>query len=86
MTVDCATALPSLDGDYPVIHGPSMRFSIDMAQPLQPVFTLAGGQSGNLLSPHYDDLLPAWRDGAARPILTTITHHLVLHPVSGEQP
>ena len=46
MTVDCATALPALDGDYPVVHGPSMRFSIDMAHPLAPIFSLAGGQSG----------------------------------------
>lgn len=80
MTVDCATAFPSLAGDYPVIHGPSMRFSVDMAQPLQPVFALAGGQSGNPLSPHYADLLPAWRDGIAKPILTNLTHHLILQP------
>lgn len=82
MTVDCATALPSLDGDYPVVHGPSMRFSIDMAHPLAPIFSLAGGQSGNPLSPHYDDLLPAWRDGVSKPVLTTITHHLVLQPTT----
>lgn len=82
VTVDNATATPSLDGDYPVIHGSSMRFSIDMAQPLSPVFSLAGGQSGNPLSPHYDDLLPAWRDGAAKPILTKLTHHLILQPTT----
>lgn len=85
MTVDCATALPSLAGDYPVIHGPSMRFSVDMAQPLAPVFSLAGGQSGNPLSPHYDDLLPAWRDGIAKPILTVLTHHLILQPTNSVQ-
>ena len=62
MTVDCATALPALDGDYPVVHGPSMRFSIDMAHPLAPIFSLAGGQSGNPLSPHYRDLMTSWRD------------------------
>jgi penicillin amidase len=83
MTIDCATALPSLAGDYPAIHGPSMRFSVDMAEPLSPVFALAGGQSGNPLSPHYDDQLPAWRDGLAKPIATTITHHLVLQPFPG---
>ena len=82
-TVDNATPVPSLSGDYPVIHGPSMRFSIDMAQPLVPVFALAGGQSGNPLSPHYDDQLPAWRDGNAKPIATTLTHHLLLQPTPG---
>ncbi|HVJ43375.1 MAG TPA: penicillin acylase family protein [Dongiaceae bacterium] len=80
MTVDNATASPSLAGDYPATHGPSMRFSIDMAQPLAPVFSLAGGQSGNPLSAHYDDLLPAWRDGIGKPILTSLTHHLLLQP------
>jgi penicillin amidase len=81
-TVDNATMMPSLSGVYPVIHGPSMRFSIDMAQPLAPVFALAGGQSGNPLSPHYDDQLPAWRDGIGKPIATTLTHHLLLQPLT----
>jgi penicillin amidase len=27
-------------------------------------FALAGGQSGNPLSPHYADLLPLWQSGA----------------------
>jgi penicillin amidase len=80
VTVNNASALPSLSGNYPVIHGPSMRFSVDMARPLAPVFALAGGQSGNPLSPHYADQLPAWRDGISKPILTTLVHHLVLQP------
>ncbi len=70
-------------GVFPDIHGPSMRFSIDMADPLNPVFALAGGQSGNPLSPHYDDLLRPWRDGQVRPILLPITHQLVLQPAAG---
>ena len=32
------------------------------------VFRLPGGQSGNPLSPHYDDLLPLWRRGDGVPI------------------
>lgn len=83
VTVDNASALPSLPGDYPVIHGPSMRYSVDMAHPLDPVFALAGGQSGNPLSPHYDDQLPSWRDGVAKRILTRLTHHLMLQPAAG---
>jgi penicillin amidase len=67
---------------FPDVHGPSMRFAIDMADPLNPVFALAGGQSGNPLSPHYDDLLRPWRDGQVRPILLPITHHLTLQPTT----
>ncbi len=29
---------------------------------------MPGGQSGNPLSPHYDDLLPLWLKGEAVPI------------------
>jgi penicillin amidase len=32
------------------------------------LFSLPGGQSGNPLSPHYDDLLPAWLEGTGVPI------------------
>ena len=38
-------------------------------EPLSPLksFVLPGGQSGNPLSPHYDDLFPLWRrDGRCR--------------------
>jgi penicillin amidase len=31
-------------------------------------FSLPGGQSGNPLSPHYDDLLALWQRGQAVPI------------------
>jgi penicillin amidase len=31
-------------------------------------FSLAGGQSGNPFSPHYDDLFKLWQDGEGVPI------------------
>ena len=31
-------------------------------------FSLPGGQSGNPVSPHYDDLLPNWLEGSGVPI------------------
>ena len=34
-------------------------------------FSLPGGQSGNPLSPHYDDLLPLWLRGDGVPIAWT---------------
>ncbi|MFM9844382.1 MAG: penicillin acylase family protein [Dongiaceae bacterium] len=47
---------------YPHIHGASMRAIFDLANLDDSRFMLAGGQSGNPLSPHYRDLLPRWRD------------------------
>ena len=48
--------------------------------PMQAVATLAGGQSGNPLSPHYADGLVDWRDGHYRPIVQPPTHKLILTP------
>jgi penicillin amidase len=31
-------------------------------------FVLAGGQSGNPLSPHYDDMVPLWLRGESVPV------------------
>ncbi len=47
---------------YPHIHGASMRAIFDLANLDDSRFMLAGGQSGNPLSPHYRDLLARWRD------------------------
>jgi penicillin amidase len=43
--------------------GPSWRMIVQFGQPLQAVGAYPGGQSGNPLSPHYDDLLPLWLSG-----------------------
>ena len=66
--------------DLPDVHGPTMRLIFDMKDPMQAVATLAGGQSGNPLSPHYADGLPDWRDGHYRPIVRPPMHKLVLTP------
>jgi penicillin amidase len=39
-----------------------MRMIVDMAAPSQARFIVVPGQSGNPLSPHWDDLLKPWRD------------------------
>lgn len=44
-------------------HGAGFRAVYDMADPARSLFIVATGQSGNPLSPHYDDLVEAWRDG-----------------------
>ena len=47
---------------------PSLRMAIDVGQWESSRFSLPGGQSGNPVSPHYDDLLPLWLRGEGVPI------------------
>jgi penicillin amidase len=46
----------------------SLRMVVDVGEWDASRFVLPGGQSGNPLSPHYDDLLPYWRRGEGVPI------------------
>jgi len=62
------------------VHGPTMRLLVDLKDPMQARITLAGGQSGNPLSPHYDDWLLDWRDGKYRTIVQPSVHTLRLTP------
>ena len=62
-TIDNATMFAGNDAQpFTAVHGTSMRMIVDMADPAAAQFMIAPGQSGNLLSPHYSDLLPVWRD------------------------
>lgn len=72
-------SIPTDGGDYTVnrgatettdeerpfahIHGSGLRAVYDLADLGASRFIIATGQSGNPLSPHYDDLLALWRDG-----------------------
>lgn len=47
---------------------PNMRAVFDTAAWKNSRFVLAGGQSGNPCSPHYDDQFPLWQKGEAIPI------------------
>lgn len=47
---------------------PNMRAVFDTADWSRSRFSLAGGQSGNPCSPHFDDLLPFWQAGEGVPI------------------
>ncbi len=49
----------------------SLRTVIDVGAWANSRFVLPGGQSGNPLSPHYDDLFPLWRRGEGVPIAWT---------------
>lgn len=54
--------------DFAHRHGAGFRAVYDLNDPDQSTFMIATGQSGNILSQHYDDLLKPWRDGEQRPI------------------
>ena len=44
------------------------RTVIDLADPERSRYVIAGGQSGNPISPHYDDLFELWQRGEGVPI------------------
>ncbi len=48
---------------YEVFHGASYRALYDMAAPDTSRFMITTGQSGNVMSRHYDDLAPMWGRG-----------------------
>ncbi len=49
----------------------SLRTVLDVGAWHNSRFSLPGGQSGNPLSPHYDDLFPLWKRGEGVPIAWT---------------
>jgi len=65
----------------------NQRTVIDLADVERSRFALAGGQSGNPLSPHYGDLFEVWRRGEGVPIAwsraavdAAVRDRLVLRP------
>jgi penicillin amidase len=57
LRADNAMASPT---PYAAIHGAGYRGIYDLADPDRSLYIVSTGQSGNLFSPHYDDLLPLW--------------------------
>lgn len=63
--------------------GPSYRQIVDLANLEDSVFITPPGQSGNTLSPNFDNQLPLWQQGAYLPMKTTnyeVAQRLVLQP------
>lgn len=56
----------------PAINIASMRMVLDVGAWQNSRWVLPGGQSGNPLSPHYDDLFPLWQRGEGVPIAFTL--------------
>ncbi len=63
-------------------HGASLRAIYDFSDLSHSKFALAGGQSGQLASRNYGDLLESWRDGAyfEAPTADNAAHQLRLKP------
>jgi penicillin amidase len=51
-------------------HAASFRAIYDLAEPEASLFIHPGGQSGNVLSPHYRDFAPLWARGDYVPMIT----------------
>lgn len=80
-TINRGTAVPPRNGvSLSHVHGPGLRFIHDFGDAAGPHFSLAGGQSGHPLSPHFADWLGEWRDGIYRPIAAAAGDELVLKP------
>jgi penicillin amidase len=69
-TVDVANPR---EGDFIQTAGPTTRFVCEASES-GPSCTimLPGGQSGDIESPHYEDLLPGWLDNVALPLVFDI--------------
>ena len=52
------------------IHASTYRAVYDLGDPQASIFIIAGGQSGNPFSRHYDDLVAKWSQGAYVPMVT----------------
>jgi len=66
-------------------HGATYRQVIDLSEIERSRYMHPMGQSGHLLSPQYDDLLPLWQKGEYLPIQTKdypVTETLVLEPMT----
>lgn len=66
-TINQAAAGP-LEITSPTTFMPNLRTVFDTADWSRCRFVLAGGQSGNPCSPHFDDLFPLWQKGEGVPI------------------
>lgn len=65
------------------LHGAGLRVVYDLADLGASRFIIATGQSGNMASDHYGDLLQPWRDGKTLTFSADKAAHLVLAPKSG---
>ena len=61
-TLSMAKSLRSSRNIHDVKYGSTLRVILDLSKPDLSFFSLPLGQSGHLLSKHYDDFLPLWKN------------------------
>jgi penicillin amidase len=78
---------------YAAVHGAGYRAIYDLGAPDQSLYIISVGQSGNVYSPHYDDLLGLWAQAQYITIPTTpeavstgAAHSLWLEPTGSRNP
>lgn len=74
---------------YAAVHGAGYRAIYDLSNPDNSRYIVSTGESGNVFSPYYDDLMPLWANGEYITIPTTpaavaaaTVHQLVLQPAA----
>ncbi len=74
---------------YAAVHGAGYRAIYDLGAPDESLYIISVGQSGNVFSPHYDDLLGLWAGAryitiptAPVAVSSSTAHALWLEPVS----
>jgi penicillin amidase len=87
MSVD---QLPGDRFDMPRIQAPSfgssMRMAVSPGQEKEGYLIMAGGESGNPLSPHYRDCHQAWVKNTRTPFLPGVaTHKILLEPLDASR-
>jgi penicillin amidase len=90
LRADSAMASPR---PYAAIHGAGYRGIYDLADPDRSLYIISTGQSGNLFSPHYDDLLRLWAradyieiPSARAAVEAAAVNRLNLEPAHSPQP
>jgi penicillin G amidase len=63
-TIDRGVTLLAGTRPYADVLGPSLRMIVDLGDIAGARFMISPGESGNVLSPHYNDLMLSWRDDA----------------------
>ena len=74
---------------YAAVHGAGYRAIYDLGAPDESLYIISMGQSGNIYSPHYDDLLGLWAatqyitiPTAPDAVSATAVHRLALEPAT----
>ena len=78
---------------YAATHGSGYRAIYDLAHPDNSLYVITTGESGNIFSPYYDDMIPLWAHGdylriptAQAEIEKTAKYRLTLQPSSHTVP